>query len=139
MKTAASEIFLSSPPTPRPTSSTPAMDTVLPPKPHQLRLTQTFNSVTNLPNYALDSARHFAGSLTWGPALSIARSAATSLLHRIVIGQLTIRDGEKLLVFGPGGNGPSAVLQVENESFWVRLFLFADMVRFSLEPVPQRA
>lgn len=97
------------------------------------------------------------GSFTWGPAVSIAKPSILSIFSSIEIGTLLLVDeptGERL-VFGQklqsdkldglsseydfgqltnGVNGvrkantvPRVELVVKNESFWVRLFLFADM------------
>ncbi|TPX15030.1 uncharacterized protein E0L32_004860 [Thyridium curvatum] len=96
-----------------------------------------------------DVARGVLGSLTWGPALSIAKPAITSVLSRIEIGTLLLVDepaqtrmvyGQKLAGnpkyadFSTGVNGvrkastvPRVELVVKDDSFWMRLFLFADM------------
>lgn len=51
-----------------------------------------------------------------------------STLERIERGSLHIeaQNGE-IHTFGPGGS-PSSYLNVKSDAFWVRLFLFADMV-----------
>ena len=97
------------------------------------------------------------GSLTWGPAISVAKPAILSVFSSIETGTLLLVDepaGERL-VFGQklkpskldnlsadygfgeltnGVNGvrkastvPRVELVVKNEAFWMRLFLFADM------------
>lgn len=88
------------------------------------------------------------GGISWGPALSVSKAAVTSLLSRIEIGQLIIKDettgktttyGQKIAKESSKAtykvNGThkkiNAVRKVElvvrREAFWVRLFLFGDM------------
>ncbi|KAE9371221.1 cyclopropane-fatty-acyl-phospholipid synthase [Stipitochalara longipes BDJ] len=94
-----------------------------------------------------DLLRGAIGGVTWGPALTISKAAVTSLLSRIDIGQLTIKDqttgqttsyGQKIAKehskMSNGVNGTKksggvkrVELVVKREAFWVRLFLFADM------------
>lgn len=97
-----------------------------------------------------DMLRGAIGGVSWGPALSVSRTAVKSLLSRIEIGQLVINDetkGERL-TYGQkiakehskktnGVNGVNGAkktggirrveIMVKEEAFWVRLFLFADM------------
>jgi cyclopropane-fatty-acyl-phospholipid synthase len=78
--------------------------------------------------------------LTWGPAVGVAKPAVLSLLSRIERGTLLLVDspagtrhvfGEKL----SGKSGlprradtvPRVEVVVNNDAFWIRLFLFADM------------
>lgn len=95
--------------------------------------------------------RSTLGSLTWGPALAVAKPAVQSLFASIERGTLLLTDvpagrrhvyGQKL---GPGKLDPLALppasapsprkatavprveLVVLDEAFWMRLFLFADM------------
>lgn len=101
--------------------------------------------------------RSVLGSLTWGPAISVAKPAILSVFSCIETGTLLLFDepaGERL-VFGQklkpskldnltadydfgdltnGVNGvrkattiPRVELVVKDEAFWMRLFLFADM------------
>ncbi|KAH8895744.1 cyclopropane-fatty-acyl-phospholipid synthase [Thozetella sp. PMI_491] len=96
------------------------------------------------------------GSLTWGPALKVARPAILSVFSAIDVGTLLLVDepaGQRLVYgqkLGPGKldsltteelkkltsgvNGvrkattiPRVELVVKSEAFWMRLFLFADM------------
>jgi cyclopropane-fatty-acyl-phospholipid synthase len=95
-----------------------------------------------------DLIKSTLGGVSWGPALSVSKSAVTSLFSRIEKGTLVIKDrttgqtktyGRKVsrdyskLTNGVKGNskksgGPGTVeVVVHKEAFWVRLFLFADM------------
>jgi cyclopropane-fatty-acyl-phospholipid synthase len=98
-----------------------------------------------------DLIRGALGGVSWGPVLSISKAAVTSLLTRIELGQLVIRDettgqttsyGQKIAKeHSKTTNGANRVngaykkiggvrkveLVVKREAFWVRLFLFADM------------
>jgi len=89
--------------------------------------------------------------MTWAPALSVSKSAVTTLFSRIELGTLVIQDETtgKTVSYGAkiakeysktanGVNGTNGVrkqrggagkveLRVRKEAFWVRLFLFADM------------
>lgn len=98
-----------------------------------------------------DVLRGALGGISWGPALSLSKAAVTSLLSKIEVGQLTISDettGETI-IYGQkiakehtkksnGINGVNGVMKkaggvrqvklvVKRETFWVRMFLFADM------------
>jgi len=98
--------------------------------------------------YGTDLLRRALGSVSWGPALSISKATVTSLFARIENGSLMVVDevtgttevyGEKIakemsvVINGVNGEykerlGAGKVeLIVHKESFWVRLFLFADM------------
>jgi hypothetical protein len=101
--------------------------------------------------YSTDLLRSTLGSITFGPALTISKAAVTSLFSQIEVGTLVITDvsgtvssyGQKIAkehrrtangVNGVnGGHGKKAgevskvELVVKKETFWVRLFLFADM------------
>ena len=93
-------------------------------------------------------ARETLGSLTWRPALSVAKPAIISVLSQIEIGTLLLTDepAGKRHVFGQklgsakvedllsATNGvrkatttPRVELVVKKDAFWMRLFLFADM------------
>jgi cyclopropane-fatty-acyl-phospholipid synthase len=95
-----------------------------------------------------DLIRNTLGSVSWGPALSVSKAAVTSLFSRIENGTLIVIDettgrtsgyGQKIakehskMTNGVNGtsnkrNGAGKVeLVVRKETFWVRLFLFADM------------
>ncbi|OHE94046.1 cyclopropane-fatty-acyl-phospholipid synthase [Colletotrichum orchidophilum] len=92
--------------------------------------------------------RGAVGSLTWGPALSIAKPAILSVFSKIERGTLLLVDepAEFRRVFGQKlgakynenlTNGdhvprradavPRVELVVKSDAFWMRLFLFADM------------
>jgi cyclopropane-fatty-acyl-phospholipid synthase len=95
-----------------------------------------------------DLIKSTLGNVSWGPALSVSRSAVTSLFSRIEKGALVIDDrtagqtkvygrkfskdysrltnGVKGSLKKNGGVGTIEVV-VHKEAFWVRLFLFADM------------
>lgn len=95
-----------------------------------------------------DLIRSTLGSVSWGPALSVSKAAVTSLFSRIENGTLVVIDettgrttsyGQKIAKehskMTNGVNGTSkkrtgagkVELVVRKETFWVRLFLFADM------------
>ncbi|KAM3080453.1 hypothetical protein ACMFMG_005407 [Clarireedia jacksonii] len=92
-----------------------------------------------------DFLRSTIGGLTWGPAVSVSKSAVTSLFSKIERGTLLVHEadtrkvtcfGQKLVQEHKNGvngnsrkaNAPKKVeLRVMNQAFWVRLFLFADM------------
>ncbi|KAK1531591.1 cyclopropane-fatty-acyl-phospholipid synthase [Colletotrichum paranaense] len=92
--------------------------------------------------------RGAVGSLTWGPALSVAKPAILSVFSKIERGTLLLVDepAELRRVFGQKlgakynenlTNGdhvprradavPRVELVVKSDAFWMRLFLFADM------------
>jgi cyclopropane-fatty-acyl-phospholipid synthase len=92
-------------------------------------------------------ARGAIGSLTWGPALAVAKPAVLSIFARIETGTFLLVDepagtryvyGQKLgSKYGDLSNGnhvprranavPRVELVVKRDAFWMRLFLFADM------------
>lgn len=86
--------------------------------------------------------------MSWGPALSVSKTAVTSLFERIESGTLVVVDettrktnsyGQKIakehskMTNGVNGTrkktaGAQEVeLHIKKESFWLRVFLFADM------------
>jgi hypothetical protein len=111
--------------------------------------------VPSLPSFVVrpftrgvDVARGTLGSLTWGPALTVAKPAILSVFSKIEIGTLLLVDepsgtrmvyGQKLNSKLPNGltigdhpvrradTIPRVEIVVKNEAFWMRLFLFADM------------
>jgi cyclopropane-fatty-acyl-phospholipid synthase len=111
------------------------------------------NLITNPLSHGADFLRSTLGSVSWGPALSVSKAVVTSLFSRIEIGTLIIDDQitGKTAVYGQkiakehsrskltNGNGTNGVKQkkagqvgkvelvVKKETFWLRLFLFADM------------
>ena len=80
-----------------------------------------------------DSLRSYVGSFTWAPFVTISRSTVLGLLERIQIGQLVVEDcNGKTTICGELGRkdgSPHTELKVLKEAFWVRVMLFADMVR----------
>jgi cyclopropane-fatty-acyl-phospholipid synthase len=107
-------------------------------------------------SHGTDLLRTTLGSITFGPALSVSKSAVASLFSKIEVGTLIITDsatgttrsyGQKIAkehkkttngvngVKGIKGSGQGqkagqvskVELLVKKETFWVRLFLFADM------------
>lgn len=104
--------------------------------------------VSNPIAHGTDFLRNALGSMTWGPVLTLSKVAVTGLFERIELGTLVVIDeatgkaesyGQKVskesrkLANGENGtakkiHGPGKVeLLVRKESFWVRVFLFADM------------
>ena len=80
-----------------------------------------------------DLVRATAGSTTWAPVVNVSRRAVCMLLSRIEHGQLSIIDVDGGVIrFGDGlgdsTKGKKVELRVQREAFWVRLFLFSDMV-----------
>lgn len=94
------------------------------------------------PVSSLQSLGSYAASYTWGPLLSLSRTTILSLLSRIQVGHLKIVDVDgTTTVYGQKhvANGfleqsvysiPQTELTVHKDTFWVRMLLFADMVRF---------
>ena len=87
-----------------------------------------------LASRAFDSLRSYLGSLTWAPLVDVSRRSVLSILRRIEVGKLLITDVDGI-VFSFGeedaaeGTSPITDLKILKEAFWVRLLLFADMVR----------
>lgn len=79
-------------------------------------------------------------SKTWGPLVSLCKNGTLSQLQDIKIGKLVVFEGgssKASAVFGSDKEGvPVAFLDVHNEKFWVRLALFADMVRSGNKIMP---
>lgn len=91
-----------------------------------------------LASRALDTLRNYVGSVTWGPLVDLSRASVQSILRRIEVGNLVITDvSGTVTTYGrrdvAAGSGPDAMVRVRKDAFWVRLFLFADMVG---APVP---
>lgn len=82
---------------------------------------------------SFDAARTYLGSFAWSPFVRISRAAVLALLGRVQLGHIVIIDtdgsetvcGERWAKQGV----PATELKVIKEAFWVRLLLFADMVR----------
>lgn len=77
--------------------------------------------------------RTYVASLAWVPLVNLSRSFVLPLLKRIEIGTVVVIDNDgAVFVCGahqPDDSGPNTELRVLKESFWVRILLFADMVR----------
>lgn len=97
--------------------------------------------MTSLVTSALDRVRNYAGAFAWGPLVQTSRQLVLSLLSRIEHGSLTVVEKDGITtVYGEVGAEtlqPAAHLRVIRDSFWLRLALFADMVR-SVAPLSQR-
>ena len=80
-----------------------------------------------------ESLRSYVGSFTWGPFVKLSRSTILGLLGRIEVGQLVVKDSDGTVTIcgGPDTKDgtPHTDLKVLKEAFWVRVMLFADMVR----------
>ena len=90
-----------------------------------------------------DIVRSYTGSWTWGPLVNLSRNVVLNLLQRIEVGQIIVTDcngtvtkcgGNKNIPVATkdGWKDSSALvseLKVVTEAFWVRVLLFADMVR----------
>jgi cyclopropane-fatty-acyl-phospholipid synthase len=105
------------------------------------------NAITAPIAHGSDILRSTLGSISFGPALTISKLAVTSMLSKIELGTLILKDeatGEttvfgqrlakehKTMTNGVGGHKKAGRIQkvelvVRKETFWVRLFLFADM------------
>lgn len=72
-------------------------------------------------------------SQAWDPLVSLCRNGTLSQLQNIKLGKLVLFEGgssKASTVFGSDKEGvPVAFLDIHDEKFWVRLALFADMVR----------
>lgn len=84
---------------------------------------------------AFDQVRTAVGYLARGPATHVARQLILSVLHKITIGQLVIEEKGTTTLCGTTNLAvgshplPATVLHVKDDAFWVRVALFADMVR----------
>ena len=79
--------------------------------------------------YAL---RSYALGLAWSPLVQLSRATCLSLFGKITHGQLEIIDEGESTICGQAVSAtdqPRVTLHIHNEAFWVRLLLFADMVR----------
>lgn len=84
-------------------------------------------------SHSFDIVRTCVGSATWGPLVKFSRGLVLGLLQRVEIGQLVVTDCNGA-VYACGqapakGNWPKTEVKVLRETFWVRVLLFADMVR----------
>lgn len=76
----------------------------------------------------IDGVRNYAGSIAWGPLVSLSRSVILSLLHGIQVGQLTVVEVNGVKTICGRSSNPSTELRIEKDAFWLRLALFGDMV-----------
>jgi cyclopropane-fatty-acyl-phospholipid synthase len=103
--------------------------------------------ITNPIAQGTSALRSAIGSVSLGPALSVSKAAVTSMFQRIENGTLVVKDDTtgQTTVYGQqpakppksttnGVNASNTAtgqrvveLNVNKESFWVRVFLFADM------------
>ena len=89
-------------------------------------------------------------AVAWPPIVALSRRTVLALLGQIKVGQLVVQDALNNITTVCGGGGeaetngtkvepdlrggrrkgpPRAILRVQRDTFWVRLVLFADMVR----------
>ena len=76
--------------------------------------------------------RSYAGVLAWSPLVRLSRAVCLSLFRKITHGQLEIIDDGESTICGQAvspTDPPRVTIHVHKETFWVRLLLFADMVR----------
>ena len=90
-----------------------------------------------------DALRSYTGSWTWGPLVNLSRNVVLNLLQRIEVGQIIVTDCNGTVTKCGGtknvrvatkdgqteSNALVSELKVVTEAFWVRVLLFADMVR----------
>ncbi|KAI1097929.1 cyclopropane-fatty-acyl-phospholipid synthase [Jackrogersella minutella] len=94
-----------------------------------------------------DIVRGTLGSLTWGPALAVAKPVVLSVFSKITLGTLLLVDepagtrmvyGQRLTSKSPeltngeysirkAGVIPRVEVRVKDDAFWMRMLLFADM------------
>ena len=80
-----------------------------------------------------DAAKSNLSFIAWSPLVCLSRAAVLNVLSRVELGHIAIIDsdgseticGERWAKEGV----PVTELKVLKETFWVRLLLFADMVR----------
>ena len=92
--------------------------------------------MTGLVTAALGVVRHYTGSVAWASAVRASRVAVLSILQRLEVGQLLVkeRDGTETRCGAEKGAGgdrwPQTELKIWTEAFWLRMAVFADMVRW---------
>jgi len=83
-------------------------------------------------DYSFYILRTYAGSFTWQPLVRFSRGIVLSLLRRIAVGQIVVRDSDGAVTICGApqtkDGTPRSELRVLKETFWVRALLFADMV-----------
>lgn len=80
----------------------------------------------------LCALRGYAGGLAWSPLVRLSRTVCLSLFKKITHGELEIIDDGESTICGQvtsSVDAPHVKLHVHKDMFWVRLVLFADMVR----------
>jgi cyclopropane-fatty-acyl-phospholipid synthase len=89
-----------------------------------------YSSVTG----AVSSLLSPVTSQAWGPLVTLCKNGTLSQFQNLKRGKLVLFEGgssKATAAFGSDKEGlPIAFLDVRDEKFWVRLALFADMVRF---------
>lgn len=90
-------------------------------------------AITSAVLSSFDALQGYARSVSWGPIVNFSRNQVLSLLRRIEIGQIVVTDRNGMVTIcgspAPKDGTPKTELKVHKEAFWVRLLLFADMVR----------
>jgi cyclopropane-fatty-acyl-phospholipid synthase len=88
------------------------------------------SSLSTLGTHALDTVRGAAGSLTWAPFVHFSKQSVLYLLQRVEVGDLVILEEQSGVErkFGTPGDKLAATLRVKSDAFWIRVFLFGDMV-----------
>lgn len=74
----------------------------------------------------------------WSSLVRLSRGFVLALLQRIEVGTVVVTDSSgAVFVCGapqPNDAGPKTEVRVLKDTFWVRMLLFADMVRNPLSP-----
>lgn len=87
-------------------------------------------AVADLLHSPIVALRRYVGSVAWGPVLQLSKTTIISLFQQIEHGQLTLVDHKgRRSVYGKQATGPCVELQIHKDVFWIRMLLFADMVR----------
>ena len=89
--------------------------------------------MSSLVSFAFDQVRTYTGAIAWNPLVRASRKLILSLFSQIKVGRLIVveKDGTHTVC---GQNvedtsTPLARMRVMRDAFWLRLALFADMVR----------
>lgn len=90
-------------------------------------------AITSAMFSTFDALRAYTASVSWEPLVAFSRNQVLSLLRRIEIGQIVVTDKNGTVTIcgspAPKDGSPKTELKVHKEAFWLRLLLFADMVR----------
>ena len=82
---------------------------------------------------SLGFLRSYIGAFAWAPFVQLSKGAVLGLLQKIEYGQLEVLDEDgKSTTCGSvpaSDDAPTTQLKVLKDVFWVRVLLFADMVR----------